>query len=208
MTSARIPYFSARWFVNNTSSSTTCFSDTKVISKCKPVTLTVSCNIPVGGVCPGVSARGCPGCVCVCVCVSQGGWLGGVCIRACNGANTQTEWLTDRCKNITLPQTSFAGGKYMRVFFILTAWRDLQALKASVWFKKSSVAKYKQLLLLSFTHPSPELHPASTKIIQLPCDLFYRLENSDTKLFIKDNETAWNLINRSQQILNRISLYR
>ena len=23
-----------------------------------------------------------------------------------------TEWLTDRCKNITLPQTSFAGGKY------------------------------------------------------------------------------------------------
>ena len=22
-----------------------------------------------------------------------------------------TEWLTDRCKNITLPQTSFAGGK-------------------------------------------------------------------------------------------------
>ena len=24
-----------------------------------------------------------------------------------------TEWLTDRCKNITLPQTSFAGGKNM-----------------------------------------------------------------------------------------------
>ena len=24
-----------------------------------------------------------------------------------------TEWTTDRCKNITLPQTSFAGGKYL-----------------------------------------------------------------------------------------------
>ena len=27
-----------------------------------------------------------------------------------------TEWLTDRCKNITLPQTSFAGGKNLLSF--------------------------------------------------------------------------------------------
>ena len=32
MTSAGISYFPTRWFVNNTSSSTMCFSDTKVIS--------------------------------------------------------------------------------------------------------------------------------------------------------------------------------
>ena len=32
MTSAGISYFPARWFVNNTSSSTMCFSDMKVIS--------------------------------------------------------------------------------------------------------------------------------------------------------------------------------
>ena len=38
MTPAGIPYFPTRWFVNNTLSSTMCFSDTKVISKFKPVT--------------------------------------------------------------------------------------------------------------------------------------------------------------------------
>ena len=27
------------------------------------------------------------------------------------------EWLTDRCKNITLPQTSFVGGKYDETIF-------------------------------------------------------------------------------------------
>ena len=45
-----------------------------------------------GGVCPGVSSQGgvCPG---------------GVCIPACTEADTPlwTEWLTDRCKNITFP---------------------------------------------------------------------------------------------------------
>ena len=50
-----------------------------------------------GGVClrgvyPGVSALG-------------------VCIPACNGADTPVNRVADRCKNITLPQTSFAGGK-------------------------------------------------------------------------------------------------
>ena len=29
-----------------------------------------------------------------------------------------TEWLTDRCKNIILPQTSFTGGKYVWIIKI------------------------------------------------------------------------------------------
>ena len=33
----------------------------------------------------------------------------GGCIPACTGTDNR---MTDRCKNITLPQTSFAGGKY------------------------------------------------------------------------------------------------
>ena len=44
---------------------------------------------------------------------SQGGCLPlvpGGCIPACNGANPPVNRMTDRCKNITLPQTSFAGG--------------------------------------------------------------------------------------------------
>ena len=38
---------------------------------------------------------------------------GGVCIPACNGVHPHTplDRMTDRCKNITLPKTSFAGGK-------------------------------------------------------------------------------------------------
>ena len=68
-----------------------------------------------GGICAGkVSAQGgvyLGG-------VSQGGLSRGrmprrVCIPACNGADSPTpvNRITDRCKNINLPQTSFAGGK-------------------------------------------------------------------------------------------------
>ena len=47
---------------------------------------------------------------------SQGGLLsGGVSapggIPACTEADPPVKRMTDRCKNITLPQTSFAGGK-------------------------------------------------------------------------------------------------
>ena len=39
---------------------------------------------------------------------------GGLCIPACNGADTPPlNKMIDMCKNITLPQTSFAGGKYI-----------------------------------------------------------------------------------------------
>ena len=53
--------------------------------------------------CPVVSGGGC---------LPRSGCLLRGCIPACNGVDTPlwTEWLTDRCKNITLPQTSFAGG--------------------------------------------------------------------------------------------------
>ena len=45
----------------------------------------------------------------------RGGVYLGVCIPACNEADPPwTEWLTDRCKKITLHQTSFAGGKKFR----------------------------------------------------------------------------------------------
>ena len=60
-----------------------------------------------GGVCSqgGVSAPG--GSVCSWGCLLPGG-----CIPACNGADPlpPVNRMTDRCKNITLPQTSFAGG--------------------------------------------------------------------------------------------------
>ena len=74
-------------------------------------------GVYLGGVCP----RGClPGGVC------QGDvsawWVsakGGVClgkgvyIPACNAVDTPSPVyrMTEKCKNITLPQTSFAGGK-------------------------------------------------------------------------------------------------
>ena len=81
--------------------------------------LSVSGSIPVGWVgCPGDVRRevcrggGCPGVV------SRMVHLGGVCpggcvrIPACNGVDTTTpvNRIKDRCRNITLPQTSFAGG--------------------------------------------------------------------------------------------------
>ena len=37
------------------------------------------------------------------------------CIPACNGADPPVNRMTDRCKNITLPQTSFAGGNYVQM---------------------------------------------------------------------------------------------
>ena len=37
---------------------------------------------------------------------------GGVGIPACTETDPPVNRMTDRCKNITLPQTSFAGGKY------------------------------------------------------------------------------------------------
>ena len=39
------------------------------------------------------------------------GGLGGGGIPACTEADPPVNRMTDRCKNITLPQTSFAGGK-------------------------------------------------------------------------------------------------
>ena len=65
------------------------------------------------GVCPGGVSREeyvCPGGVCV---------SGVGCIPACNGADTPSpvNIITDRCRNTTLPLTSFAGGnnqEYLR----------------------------------------------------------------------------------------------
>ena len=42
-------------------------------------------------------------------CLLLDGWW---CIPACNGADPHVNRMTDRCKNITLPQTSFGGAKY------------------------------------------------------------------------------------------------
>ena len=60
--------------------------------------LTVSRSIREGG--QESVGGGCSGCVC----------RGGGCIPVCNGADTppRVNRITDRCKNITLPQTSFA----------------------------------------------------------------------------------------------------
>ena len=73
--------------------------------------LTVSRSIR-GGVCPRGGGSVCPGGVC----------LVGVCIPACNGA--------DRCKNITLPQTSFAGGKQSMRFLPLQSRNSVLELRA------------------------------------------------------------------------------
>ena len=61
------------------------------------------------GVCPWGSAWGClPGGGGG---SAEGGQPRGVCIPACNGADTpHVNRITDRYKNITLPLTSFAGG--------------------------------------------------------------------------------------------------
>ena len=74
-----------------------------------------------GGVCSrGMSALGgcVPGPVGVCSggCLLLGGctwsWGRGVCSRGCQ-VLPPVNRMTNRCKNITLPQTSFAGGKYL-----------------------------------------------------------------------------------------------
>ena len=60
--------------------------------------------LPKGGVCPrGFLPRGC---------LPRVVSLPGECIPACNGGDSPppVNRMTDRCKNITLPQTSFAGG--------------------------------------------------------------------------------------------------
>ena len=61
----------------------------------------------------------CAGRVCSWGCLLPGGVLsGGVCSRgcipACNGADPPVNRMIDRCKNITLSQTSFAGGNNKR----------------------------------------------------------------------------------------------
>ena len=72
----------------------------------------------LGGVCSGgpVCSQGVSG---PRGCLLQGGvWSQGVSaprecgIPVCTEADTPVNRMTNRCKNITLPQTSFAGGKY------------------------------------------------------------------------------------------------
>ena len=73
-----------------------------------PSVLEVSAFGCRGGVClwvQGVSASGYRRVVCL--------WVGAVSTTPpFTTAPPWTEWLADRCKNITLLQTSFAGGKY------------------------------------------------------------------------------------------------
>ena len=65
-----------------------------------------------GGVCSGGSAPG-GGCL-LPGGVSTSIWGGGGGIPACTEADPPwTEFLTHTTENITLPQTSFAGGKYI-----------------------------------------------------------------------------------------------
>ena len=78
----------------------------------------------------------------------------------------------------------------IRVLFVFTVLRDLHDLKASVWFRKSSVTKYKQLLLSSFIHPSPRLQPASTKTQEQSSEGWRSLEQ---KIMIQSiHERQWN----------------
>ena len=64
-----------------------------------------------GGVCPGDV---CPrGCLHRGRCLHRGGvCLGGVSQHAMGQTSLPVNRIMDRCKNITLPQTSFASGKY------------------------------------------------------------------------------------------------
>ena len=67
-------------------------------------------NLPRGCTClGGVPAQG-EGCTCPAGHTCQGVFLprGGT----CQGTHPPVNKMTDRCKNITLPQTLFAGGKY------------------------------------------------------------------------------------------------
>ena len=96
---------------------------------CTACLLIVSRNIQGGGVClgTGVWPAGGGGRVLARRCLPSG-----MCIPACNGADTPrpVNKITDRCKNITLPQVLFAGGKnqptlnfYSILSFICSAQR-------------------------------------------------------------------------------------
>ena len=66
-------------------------------SATRGVSATRGCQLPRGGVCYQGG------------CLLPGGPEG--CIPACTEADPPVNRMTDRCKNITLPQTSFAGCK-------------------------------------------------------------------------------------------------
>ena len=72
-------------------------------------------SLPRGRVCPvGCLPRGCllMGGVCPGGCLSRGWCLSRGCLLRYTPAPVNR--MTDRCKNITLPQTSFAGGNKIR----------------------------------------------------------------------------------------------
>ena len=62
-----------------------------------------------------------------CTCLGGGTWPG--------TPPPWTEWLTDRCKNITLPQTSFAGGKNTTLCkkYIFIIFRMNRVLQSRLW---------------------------------------------------------------------------
>ena len=69
--------------------------------------------------------------------------LGG-CIPACNGADpSPVNRMTDRCKNITLPQTSFAGGKNVNKTSIIECLKEHKnAVLTSGKQVSNTLAKY------------------------------------------------------------------
>ena len=75
--------------------------------------------LPSRGVCPGgVSVWGA-------VCMGVSAWgvsaQGGVCLMGCTPP-APVNRMTDRCKNITLPQTLFVGGKNKMQFYTITVY--------------------------------------------------------------------------------------
>ena len=68
---------------------------------------------------------------------SGGIYLGGVCPGGCLPSGclprrctppTPVNRITDRCKNINLPQTSFAGGKYVKSHIVCSPEDNLNSL--------------------------------------------------------------------------------
>ena len=66
-----------------------------------------------------------------------------------------TEWLTDRCKNITLPQTSFVGGNNRLIFWIVSepGYNNPVYLQTSFY-----VAKVQSLPVLKYNGIAVWLH--------------------------------------------------